>query len=360
MSILRLWRLIQMFLLVAIINTNAQLRNITDDSVSVTPEVQFLIIDSTTHSNSDMSSESTMLIENVNDVISTSNSFNETTIQKEQTNNSTADEAVYIIVGRRQIERQSTEFDNNTTATTIMICAPIESNPINVTYRTSSMFTAIITYDCPSMNLSSLEIHNKTPANCSHTEGFSNDDSTSNVKVTCHSIENKAGRNFEFVLSQHERNQFINTTTFIVTLAPLFLNISANITITVDTNLTSALISVSDCEEIAEPDKLMFECDSSNELNGSRSTNCTYICVGVQPGSFYQASLIRLNITQIDNNETFPQEIKTKTYHIDLDKVTNLALHKYLTSNGTAVIHFTLPRGHYDKLRFDCNAQDQC
>ncbi|CAF3021147.1 unnamed protein product [Rotaria sp. Silwood2] len=240
-----------------------------------------------------------------------------------------------------------------------MICSPKESNVINVTERTSSMFTALITYDCSFMNVSDLKVDSNTSANCSTNQSLSNDNSSSEVNVTCHNIENKAGRNFEFTLSQNNSNQFINTTTFNVTLKPLPLNTWADITITVDTNLTSASISILNCEKIAEQEKFMFACDSSNKSSMSSLINCSHKCVNLLPGSSYEASLIRLPITIDDKkDDTFPEENITRKYTIDLDKITNLTFDGSLTENGIAVIRFNHPRGHYNELRFSCNVQD--
>ncbi|CAF3624077.1 unnamed protein product [Rotaria sordida] len=360
-TILRLChRQIQIFLLITIISTHGQMKNITNDSASVIPEVHFSMMNSINLSNSDMSTESSIVMKDVNDIISKSNNFNDNAILKEQTtNSSTTDTSVYITPNRNIIVSQATIFENDSTipiTTTTMIFTSKESNAINVTYRTSSMFTGHVTYNCSTMNISDLIIYTNTPANCSVLECSSNNE----INIKCHSIENKAGRDFEFILGMHENNQSIINKTFIVTLKPLLLNTSANINITVHENLTSASILVSNCEEIAEPDKLTFKCDSSNQSSESSLINCTHTCVDLQPGCVYEASLILSPIKISDKeNDTFPNDTKTEIYRIDLDKITNLTLDGNVTQNGTALIHFNPPHGYYDELRFNCYAQDQ-
>ncbi|CAF0928149.1 unnamed protein product [Rotaria sordida] len=360
-TILRLChRQIQIFLLITIISTHGQMKNITNDSASVIPEVHFSMMNSINLSNSDMSTESSIVMKDVNDIISKSNNFNDNAILKEQTtNSSTTDTSVYITPNRNIIVSQATIFENDSTipiTTTTMIFTSKESNAINVTYRTSSMFTGHVTYNCSTMNISDLIIYTNTPANCSVLECSSNNE----INIKCHSIENKAGRDFEFILGMHENNQSIINKTFIVTLKPLLLNTSANINITVHENLTSASILVSNCEKIAEPDKLTFKCDSSNQSSESSLINCTHTCVDLQPGSVYEASLILSPIKISDKeNDTFPNDTKTEIYRIDLDKITNLTLDGNVTQNGTALIHFNPPHGYYDELRFNCYAQDQ-
>ncbi|CAF1109686.1 unnamed protein product [Rotaria sordida] len=360
-TILRLChRQIQIFLLITIISTHGQMKNITNDSASVIPEVHFSMMNSINLSNSDMSTESSIVMKDVNDIISKSNNFNDNAILKEQTtNSSTTDTSVYITPNRNIIVSQATIFENDSTipiTTTTMIFTSKESNAINVTYRTSSMFTGHVTYNCSTMNISDLIIYTNTPANCSVLECSSNNE----INIKCHSIENKAGRDFEFILGMHENNQSIINKTFIVTLKPLLLNTSANINITVHENLTSASILVSNCEEIAEPDKLTFKCDSSNQSSESSLINCTHTCVDLQPGCVYEASLILSPIKISDKeNDTFPNDTKTETYRIDLDKITNLTLDGNVTQDGTALICFNPPRGYYDELRFNCYAKDQ-
>jgi hypothetical protein len=44
---------------------------------------------------------------------------------------------------------------------------------------------------------------------------------------------------------------------------------------------------------------------------------------------------------------------------LGLDKVGNLSFNGNLMENGSALIHFTPPRGNYDEIRINCSAQDQ-
>ena len=44
---------------------------------------------------------------------------------------------------------------------------------------------------------------------------------------------------------------------------------------------------------------------------------------------------------------------------LGLDKVTHFNVTGNLQENGTATVYFNCPRGSYDKIRVDCNAQDQ-
>ncbi|CAF1587573.1 unnamed protein product [Rotaria magnacalcarata] len=250
---------------------------------------------------------------------------------------------------------------NITPTTTIQICSANETNAINVTNLTSSTFTAAITYDCVSIEPSDLEIHYNTVASCCITKHSESMTLNSTVDVTCQSIENQAGRNFTFVLTQRNRNrnQLIENETFIVTLEPLPLNNSANILIIPDESLSSASITVQNCEKIAELEYLVFECDIVNQLNRFRLENCTQTCDNLQPGSSYEAALIRLPIPVYGTNRTFLEDRITQKYQIDLDKTKNMTFNSTMIENGTGIIHFTPPRGYYEKIHFDCVAKDQ-
>jgi len=173
------------------------------------------------------------------------------------------------------------------------------------------MFTALISCNCSSINSSELFIFiNETLANnCFINENLNNN----TINVTCVSIENNAGRNWTFTLV---RMNFQNET-FTITLEPLSLNLSTNITIEINDNQTSALIFIPNCLNISDPSYLIFRCNNSDLLNNTLSDNCTYICYDLQPGSSYNSSLVRLSIPIVDkNDEMFQEETLHEIYVI--------------------------------------------
>jgi hypothetical protein len=202
------------------------------------------------------------------------------------------------------------------------ICDLDESNYINVTDRTSTMFTGLVTYNCSSINSSELFVFvNESPAdNCIVTKDFSNAMSNSTVYVTCQDIPDNAGRDWTFDLRRTLfRSQVILNQTFTITLEPLSLPLSTNITITVDENMTSALVSIHDCEKISDPQYLVFRCNSSIPSNTNLSSDCELTCFNLEPGSTYTTSLVRLPIRIADKKEdesdnTFPEETLNHTY----------------------------------------------
>jgi hypothetical protein len=203
------------------------------------------------------------------------------------------------------------------------ICDLDESNYINVTDRTSTMFTGLVTYNCSSINSSELFVFvNESPVDdCTVTEDFSYAMSDSTVNVTCQNIFDNAGRDWTFNLGRRFlRSQIIFNQTFTITLAPLSLNSSTNIDITVDENMTSALVFIPNCREISDPQYLVFRCNSSDLSNTDIPSNCTLRCFNLEPGSTYTTSLVRLPIRIADkkedeSNNTFPEEMLNQTYN---------------------------------------------
>ncbi len=249
------------------------------------------------------------------------------------------------------------------------ICDSDISNGIKVIDRTSSSFTAVISYNCSSINSSELVIFvNETFAhNCYINEDiFTINNNTFNI--TCDTIENNAGRNWTFTIGQKN----ILNETFTITLTPLSLDTSTNITVDIDDDITSADIFIPNCLDITDPEFLIFRCHSSDLLNNTLSDNCTYTCSNLEPGSIYHASLIRLPIPIVDeNNNTFEEEILHQIYitsentnHrcyllrylfiLDLDKVTNLSFNE-----NSTLISFSRPRGYYDEIQLICISIDQ-
>lgn len=171
------------------------------------------------------------------------------------------------------------------------------------------MFTVSITYNCSFERWSNFTIsYNQTLANCSILTKFSNITKNSTIDVTCDNIQNNAGRNWIFNINA---TSFISSAvineTFIITLPPLSLK-TANITYDVDTNLSSALISVGNCMQIADLKDLVVRCNSSDNSTTPLLNNCTHRCENLQPGSIYNASLVLLSIPIVDNNDSFPNE----------------------------------------------------
>lgn len=196
-----------------------------------------------------------------------------------------------------------------------VVCNSITPNSPQVINRTSSMFTALIDYNCSFSNASELVVHNSTPAICSISETVRNQSSQgSTVNVTCMNIQNGSGRNWRFGISSRQSFESIDNESFIITLQPLRLNYSTNITIVVDTNLRSVSISIWKCNEIAEPNYLVVQC--GNQSNRPILINCTQKCNELLPGSRGEVVLLRLPIEAIDNNEIFPNESIKKSYII--------------------------------------------
>jgi hypothetical protein len=168
------------------------------------------------------------------------------------------------------------------------------------------MFRALINYNCSSINASELFIFvNETLSNnCYINEEFCDNITNTTINVECHSIENNAGRNWTFTIGQiNFINKIIFNETFIITLEPLSLDISTNITIEIYDDLTFAFILIFNCLDIINPEYLIFRCNNSDLSNNTLSNNCTYTCFYLQPGQIYNVSLVRLSIPIIDKNE---------------------------------------------------------
>jgi hypothetical protein len=224
-----------------------------------------------------------------------------------------------IITSNENIMFESTTIDNMSTETT-EICGPDISNVINVINRTSTMFTALINYNCSSINSSELFVfmNGILLNNCYINKNVNNN----TINVTCNSIENHAGRNLTFTLSQiNFLHEIIFNETFTITLEPLSLYISTNISIEIHNDLTSASIFILNCLNISDPEYVIIRCNSFDLSNNTLSDNCTYTCYDLEPGSIYNASLIRLAIPIIDkNDEIFKEEILDEIYIIGENK----------------------------------------
>jgi hypothetical protein len=245
-------------------------------------------------------------------------------------------------------------------------------NGVNITDRTSFSFTAFITYNCSSTDRYYLTvIFNETESACySYPMYFSN---FKTFIIECHYIPNNAGRNWTFSIVDNTFSYpVILNETVTVTLIPLSLTTSTNITIDIDDHFTSADIFIPNCLDITDPKYLIFRCNSSDLSNNTLSDNCTYICSNLELGSIYHASLIRLPIPIVDeNNNTFELEsihtiymtskdIDCRCYCLrylfilDLDKVTNLTFNK-----NSTLISFHRPCGNYDEIELICIASYQ-
>ena len=191
-------------------------------------------------------------------------------------------------------------------------CIHNGSDSVNVTHRTSSMFTVLIHYNCSINGPVELLIFNGSASNCSKPV-LVNGTENKTVDVTCPMIENFAGRTLVFSLSENSSQPVIQNETFAITLEPLSPN-KTNITYSVDESLV-AKFSVSNCEKIADVRYLAFRCNSSDKSNSTLSSDCTFQCVDLEPGSFPVASLVRLPIPKDGNNKTlFPEEIFDMPY----------------------------------------------
>jgi hypothetical protein len=195
------------------------------------------------------------------------------------------------------------------------------TDDINVTHRTSTMFTALVTYNCSSINSSELFIFpdDNQIIDCNITQDFPEDMTNSAVTVTCNNIEKNAGRDWTFILGPTLfDSQIILNQTFSVTLEPLSLSTSTNISTTIHDDLSSASFLIDNCTEIVDPKYLVFRCNTSDLSNKSLSSNCTYTCYYLEPGSIYNASLVRLPVPIVDkaNDTTFEEEIIYQNYEI--------------------------------------------
>ena len=247
------------------------------------------------------------------------------------------------------------------------MCGTDILNGINVTVRTPSSFTALVTYNCSSINPSDLSVlFGTTNAVGCYIVRYISD--SRKVSVTCNNIWNNAGRNWTFSLISHS----VLNQTFTITLAPLSLNMYTNI---VHDNLTSASIFIPNCDKICDPKYLVFRCNNSDLSNTPLSNDCTFTCFDLKPGSIYQTSLVRSALPIADkNNSIFEEEILNNTYRIGknktrfflrfvvvlgLDTVTNLIFTESSTDKKTALIYFTRPHGYYDRIEIDCSGLDR-
>jgi hypothetical protein len=183
------------------------------------------------------------------------------------------------------------------------------------------MFTGLISYNCSFTNWENLTIlFDNTSANCySSVLSPNNTGDKEIVNVTCVNIKNNAGRDWSFKIRRKSiwNETFLNET-FIVTLKPLLLNISTNISINVDLNLTSASVFIWNCKDISDPRYLVFRCNDSDTSNNTLPENCTDTCYDLEPGSDYNLSLVLLPIPiadkKYDKNNTFEGDSLPKPY----------------------------------------------
>lgn len=258
----------------------------------------------------------------------------------------------------------------------VEICAVDMSNGINVTYRSSSEFNAIITYNCSSIHSYSLSvIHNQSIYPYCSTFNDYSDDRT--VSVTCYNIENSAGRDWTFSLIQrYNYGEIILNKTFAITLQPLLLNSSQN---KVYQEERTVIVFIQNCLQISDSQYLVVRCNSSDLSTYVFSNNCTYTCFNLRPGSISNISFVRLSILIIDKDgQTFQEESLSKLYTVgeinniffkylynikvfisDLDKITNLYFHDNSEDKMTALIYFNRPYGDYDQITLTCAATDQ-
>jgi hypothetical protein len=187
---------------------------------------------------------------------------------------------------------------------------------MNVTDRTSTMFTALIDYNCSLIDLPKIFSYDSTSDNCS-VDISSSDTSNRTVNVTCNDIVNYAGRNWVFELIGNSNSQIVQNETFTITFEPLALN-ETSFNITPSEDFTARAV-VPDCEKIADLQYLVFRCNSSDMSNSKLPPNCTFTCSYSIPGSINEASLVRLPIPIADqtiDNGTFPENSINKTYII--------------------------------------------
>ena len=200
-------------------------------------------------------------------------------------------------------------------------CGNIYSDFIDVTNRTSDMFTGLISYNCSFTNWEKnvTILYNKTSANCDASVLPSNNKGNKEIlNVTCVNITKNAGRDWNFTIHQNStwNNIFLNET-FTVTLKPLPLDVSININISVDPNLTSALVYISNCTDISDPSYLVFRCNDSDTYNYTKLDNCACTCYDLEPGSDYNSALVLLPIPAADmenyylGNQTLPKSYRT-------------------------------------------------
>jgi hypothetical protein len=190
-------------------------------------------------------------------------------------------------------------------------------NGVNVTNRTSSSFTAFITYNCSLIYpyYLAVDLNKIGSAHCTPPTLLSN---FRTFLIECYNIQNNAGRSWTFTVteyfSSYPDNLYENVT---ITLTPLSLDTSTNIIINIDDDFTSADVSIPNCLDITDSKYLIFRCNSSDLSNNTLSDDCTYTCSNLERGSIYHASLIRLPIPIVDeNNNTFEEESIQKTYRI--------------------------------------------
>ncbi|CAF1139955.1 unnamed protein product [Adineta steineri] len=252
----------------------------------------------------------------------------------------------------------TTTTTTTTTATTTDRCFDIKSNNITVQNRGSDMFTALISYDCPFTDLYSFTmLYDETSANCSILNNVSNITGDIAINVTCNNILNNAGRNWTFSINRTSSNSAVYFEDFTITLSPLNYT-GFNYTTTYDNNQISITISKPDCSQIADLQYLVVRCNDSDKTNNTLSQNCTQVCWGLEHGSKYNVSLVRLPIPIADMNDTIPQYSQHIIIPTKLDSATNLSFINTSITNESVAINFTCPRGSYEKIVTNCSARD--
>ncbi|CAF1340206.1 unnamed protein product, partial [Adineta ricciae] len=261
---------------------------------------------------------------------------------------------IYLLILITTHSELTSSTTHVTNAFTSESCTTDSSKGIDVITRTSSMFEALITYNCSSINSSQLFVwSNGTEVDGCHVTDHSNE----TVFLSCTNISNHAGRNWSFSIVSTTPS--VLNETFVITLTPLFLQNSTNISITIDSSLTSALISIPNCEEIADLQYLRFQCDKNNSTSSLNplSADCEITCSNLIPGSIYEGSLIRLSMPIADRSgEVFEEDYLNQTYIVDLDQVKNLTVE---LQGNSANISFIRPHGNFDGINLNCTAADQ-
>ncbi|CAF1619904.1 unnamed protein product, partial [Adineta ricciae] len=260
-----------------------------------------------------------------------------------------------LITTHSELTSFTIDVTTDTTAAFIReTCTADSSKGIDVITRTSSMFEALITYNCSSIDSSQLFVSsNGTEIDGCHITDSYNE----TVFLSCTNISNHAGRNWSFSIVSTTPS--ILNETFAITFTPLYLQNSTNISIIIDSSLTSALISIPNCEEIVDLQYLRFQCDKNNSTSAliPLPIDCEITCSNLIPGSIYKGSLIRLSMPIADSSgDVFEEDYLNQTYIVDLDQVKNLTVE---IQGNTANISFVRPHGNFDGINLNCTATDQ-
>ncbi|CAF4878302.1 unnamed protein product [Rotaria sp. Silwood1] len=147
-------------------------------------------------------------------------------------------------------------------------------------------------------------------------------------------------------------------------IQPLYLHSSTSILININEDQRTASILIYNCRDISHKKSLVFRCNEYDLSNNTLSNDCTYTCYNLEPGSIYNALLVRLPIRIVDKTDDeqdniFQEETLNQVYTTNLDKVKNLIFVEDPIDKNKTFIYFNRPYGSYHQISISCYELDQ-